>query len=240
MYAACGGAVGLVTLDVSPTTVNILAQPISEYTRTAWRPLFVVAVAALALATAALGVAAALAARPRPIAAAALILAALALGVVAALPCEPPHTPMTAATFAHWAASMTAFGLLPVAPITLARRRCRRPSRLSRLAGAFGTAGWVSMGILAVGGFAQYFSASWVPPIGGAVERVLVATELAAGLVLAVWHIRRTRRRRAVAPCVDPATAPRVDAQPRRLIRSRSVVQDAVGPLHQRTGEPFS
>lgn len=190
-----GGGVMIGLLRTTGVGVDALSQPLSLYAATSAAWLFNGGVATVAMGLAVLLITLIRTGRLtlRSVEALALLASAGGLITLMIFPDQHVDGAMTAVGWIHWAASMVAFGALPVAPIALGRRH-RRRAGCSPLPGAARVlaiiASFLLLGYLAVS--ALHLAASWIPVwrFGGAVERGLAATELVAGILLGLWAWR--------------------------------------------------
>jgi hypothetical membrane protein len=220
VVAAGGTMIGL--LCTTGAGVNPLSQPLSLYALTPAAWLFdagvVVVALGLGLVLVALIRTGTLAARS--LGSAAIVACTTGLILLTIFPDHDPHGDLTAVGWVHWAASMVAFGTLPVAPILLGHhhRRVAGCSRLPGIARLLGAVAAALLLVFAVGCVLQFVWSIPTGRIGGAVERVLVAVELAATLLIGLWTWRgcpatgancRTADRRGHRSRARPAMARR-------------------------------
>lgn len=191
---ALGGLLGLWLVQRMPSTraMNPLSEPLSKYALTVDGWLFDVAVLLLALAAAAVAVAVVLVGCATATSVPIVALGCCGLGLTGVV-VFPDYTTVTGGFtgigWTHWAASIAAFTGAPVAALTLARRH-RTGVRRSRLLGVGRWLSWFAaagLTLLVIGTIAGWLSSLPVQNVGGALERVLTATEIAIAAVLAAW-----------------------------------------------------
>jgi hypothetical protein len=207
LVVASGGAmIGL--LCTTGAGVNPLSQPLSLYALTpaAWLFDTGVVIVALGLGILLLALVRTGTLAGRSVGSAAILMCATGLIVLTIFPDHDPHGDLSPVGWIHWAASMVAFATLPIVPILLGHRH-RRAAGCSPLPGIARVLGIVasSLLLLFVAGSALQFTLS-IPAdrIGGAVERMLVAAELAAALIVGLWTWRGCPSGRAACRRAHP------------------------------------
>lgn len=198
--AAFGGAaviacmVALVVLHLLPASdgVNPISQPVSKYALTPDGGLFDWAIVAAAAGLAAIMAALILDRRSDRTLMAALGITALGLIAVVLFPDVTTAHGFTPIGRTHWIASMVAFGVMPVVPLRMRLLHRGRAGcvRVSRLCGRSAAASLGCFAALFVGNVIAFATGLPLWRVGGIVERLLVAAELTAAAVVALWTWR--------------------------------------------------
>lgn len=184
----------LVILHLLPGTagVNPLSEPVSMYALTTDGALFDWAIAATAAGLAAMTAALVLDRRADRVLIAALLVAMLGLVAVVVFPDLSTTDGLTPIGRVHWAASMIAFGVMPVVPLRMHLLHRGLPGclRVQMLCGRIATAALGCFAILFAGNLVAVVTGLPLWRVGGLVERVLIAVELVAAAVVALWTWR--------------------------------------------------
>lgn len=198
--AGIGGAAilacmtAMVILHLLPVTdeVDPISQPVSKYALTADGALFDWAIVATAAGLAAIMAALILDRRTDRTLMAALAATALGLIAVVIFPDVTTTQGFTPIGRAHWIASMIAFGVMPVVPLRmyLLHRGLGGCARVSALCGRSAAAALACFATLFVGNVIAFATGLPLWRVGGLVERLLVAAELTAAAVVALWTWR--------------------------------------------------
>lgn len=200
MCAGFGGAAvvacmaALVILHLLPASagVNPISQPVSMYALTADGDLFDWAIVATAAGLAAIMAALILDRRADRALMVALGITALGLIAVVLFPDVTTAHGFTPIGRAHWIASMIAFGVMPLVPLRmhLAHRGLGGCGRVDALCGRSAAASLGCFAALFVGNVIAFATGLPLWRVGGLVERLLVAAELTAAAIVALWTWR--------------------------------------------------
>lgn len=175
-----------------------VSQPLSRYALTPDGVVFDLAVGLLAVGLLALLLGLRLGRRAGRPASVALVTCITGLVLLVIFPDVVTPAGLTVVGRIHWVASMVAFGVIPVVPLSLWTRRrgvggSVRSCRLTRAGRRIGILAVVWFAVLAIGNVLALLTGIPLWRVGGVVERALALTELAAAGIAAAWMWRGCR-----------------------------------------------
>lgn len=191
----------LAVLHLLPASDGLspISKPLSAYALTPDGAIFDIAVLQLAAGMMVVALALILDGRLRPVVAVALATCITGLvGLVIFPDLTGAHGP-TPLGWAHWSASVIAFGAMPLIPVRMWWRHrngagCRT---IARASGIIGIAAYGWFALFLIGNIIAFATNIPLWRIGGLAERLLAVTELAGAAAVAIWAWRGCRCRAA-------------------------------------------